>query len=46
MDEAVESETKRARFTAAVSLGEQIDYEPLEGLTIDFLRKISGFTDD
>jgi hypothetical protein len=38
MDEATKSETKRARFTAAVSLDEQIDSEPLEGFTIDLRR--------
>ena len=32
--EAVESETKRMRFTAAVSLDDPIDYAPLDGLTV------------
>jgi hypothetical protein len=39
--EAVENETKRMRFTAAVSLDEPIDYAPLDGLTVDMLSKIS-----
>ena len=44
--EAVENETKRMRFTAAVSLDEPIDYAPLDGLTVDMLSKISGLTDE
>ncbi len=46
MEEAMEIETKRARFTAAVSLGEPTDYESLEGLTIDLLSKVIGLTDE
>ena len=45
MDESEESETKRTRFAAAVSLDEPVDYEPLEGLTIDLLSKISTLSD-
>ena len=44
--EAVESETKRMRFTAAVSLDDPIDYAPLDGLTVDLLSKVSGLTDE
>ena len=44
--EAVENETKRMRFTAAISLDEPIDYAPLDGLTVDMLSKISGLTDE
>ena len=44
--EAVENESKRMRFTAAVSLDEPIDYAPLDGLTVDMLSKISGLTDE
>jgi hypothetical protein len=46
MDESTDNEAKRTRFAAAVSLDEPIDYEPLEGLTIDLLSKISHLTDD
>ena len=45
MDESEESETKRMRFAAAVSLDEPVDYKPLEGLTIDLLSKISTLSD-
>ncbi len=44
--ESAENEAKRMRFTAAVSLGEAIDYAPLEGLTVDMLSKVSGLSDD
>jgi hypothetical protein len=44
LSEAIESETKRMRFTAAVSLDEPIDYTPLEELTVDLLCKVNGLS--
>lgn len=38
--------SKRAIFTAAVSLDDPIGYEPLEGLTMDLLTKASDVSDE
>jgi hypothetical protein len=45
-EESQANEAKRARFAAAVSLDDAIDFEPLEGLTVVLLTKISGLTDE